>query len=1497
MIIYFADRRMNILGVASDVLPGAFHTRDDMKTQEVETGVMTFEVAVDYKKDTHLKAKEYCKAGNFLLVKAKDGTYTPFTIIDKEDDIIDRHIYIYAEDAGLDLLNEIVPAYESVTAQTASSYILTFTSDSGFEIGTDELGTSLTRTLSWDGESTATERIRSVATEFDNAELSYSFTIDKFKITHKYINIYKKHGKDIALELRVGREINSLTEKESVANLVTALRCVGGTPESTDANPEPVPITFVNENTNPPTIFSRDDGDIYTDGVYLKSRAYNQKWTRYLTETGTGEGYIVGSFDYDTTSQEELYNRAVTELKKRREPEMTYEVGLNYLPENLKIGDTCRIVDDNGELYLSARLIELKISECNGTREATFGDFVAKTSGINEKVQKLADEFAKIQAAKTLYTWIVFADDNQGTNMSTSSEGKDYIGIATNKISATPDLNDPSYYTFSRINAIDGTDGRGFTVRGAWASGVSYSITSTNIDVVEYEGSTYACNNSHVSGQTFDPSKWVLIAEKGTGGEDGERGLGILRITTAPTSKTGTTSTGFSYKYRIPTQTVITESGMTKVLVGDTLEYDEWHYPVGAVGEYVYLGDRISLKGPQGISGQDGDDGYSQATIYVYKRSSTTVSTNPGAASYAFSTGVLTFDSTSDWTREIPSTNGDPCYVSSVSISSRDSSTPISIAQGDWSTPTKLVEDGKSITQVINWYLASASASGVTTSTSGWTTDPTSSDATISDLKPYLWNYEVTKNSAGTTISTTTPNVIGHFGMDGQGSDGKGIVSITEYYQKSNSGSTAPSNPSSWPTTPPETSTSEPYLWNYEVITYTTGSPTTTTPRVIGVHGQDGYSPVATVTKEGDTATITITDKNGTTTETVSDGESVTVSEVKYATSSTEAQPNDSAFTYSSVPTVSAGNWLWTRITYSDNNKVYSKSYQGLNGNPGSPGQSSYTYVRYSANSDGSNMNASPDSTRKYIGVYVGTSSTAPTTPSSYTWSKYLGEDGNGILSKTDYYMLADTMDSSELSTAKAHFPHDIGPVATANFSNAPGGIKFKKLLVNIEPTITGSGDPTPSNLHTITGKTSSDLYVSATNSSESALVSLSWSDTAGTIYKGTWDVVNGTLINNYRLLDMGSLTGWSYYTGSGGTILQNVFRWHTTSSSNIKKHGITNVLSTGYKTTSSDLSSMEDYSIRGSSSSEYVYVKNPNYTDKDAFTAAMSGVYMLYEYENPPVYEVTPEDIFQLTGTNYVWSDSGNNVTLTYYDEVTPTWGTDPLEPNAYSKYLWWKYGTIYTEAPSTEVMSDPAIIGVYNQDWYEDTQKALNNAEKAQNKADEGYDKAVAASSAASENSGRLDSVERKTETLERNVNSAQTDISSLLTIIGSSDSEGLRKFQKEASDTLDYLQKTLGDFTAWMEFKSRQDNPDDKTGLIIGKIANTGEYVVQIEGDAISFYENLDAARTSDSTKRVAFFQNHYLYVDNAKIGGNMEIDSFRFIPQANGNLSFVYIGGIE
>ena len=58
----------------------------------------------------------------------------------------------------------------------------------------------------------------------------------------------------------------------------------------------------------------------------------------------------------------------------------------------------------------------------------------------------------------------------------------------------------------------------------------------------------------------------------------------------------------------------------------------------------------------------------------------------------------------------------------------------------------------------------------------------------------------------------------------------------------------------------------------------------------------------------------------------------------------------------------------------------------------GQDGTSSYIHRKYSDNANGTPM--SDDSNLKYLGIYTGPSSTPPTTPTSYTWSKIKGEDG-----------------------------------------------------------------------------------------------------------------------------------------------------------------------------------------------------------------------------------------------------------------------------------------------------------------------------------------------------------------------------------------------------------------------------------------------------------------------------------------------------------------------
>lgn len=380
MIIYLADRHMNIVATCSNNLPKGLKFQNDLKAEDVESGVATFSVDILYDEEDAVKTAQYCESGNYVLVYDDNGENGFYTIIEAENDKKEHSINIYAEDGGLDLLNEVVDAYTADGPHPIAFYIEKFSYDSGFEIGLNEVS-DLNRTLSWSGQDTCTARILSVANSFD-AEIGFSFTVKNMTITHKYINIYKKRGNENVAQLRLNTDIDNIIVKSSISDLTTCLIPSGGTPEGSEH-----PITLAG--------YKYDDGDIYVNELgWVASRTALSKWSRYQWETyGNYGGHIVKYYSYDTTSQSELCNRSISYLKKYYDIIYNYEVDIAILPDNVRIGDTINIIDENGELYLNARVLKLETSSCDKTATATLGDFLIKSGGIDEKVKMIAEQF------------------------------------------------------------------------------------------------------------------------------------------------------------------------------------------------------------------------------------------------------------------------------------------------------------------------------------------------------------------------------------------------------------------------------------------------------------------------------------------------------------------------------------------------------------------------------------------------------------------------------------------------------------------------------------------------------------------------------------------------------------------------------------------------------------------------------------------------------------------------------------------------------------------------------------------------------------------------------------------------------------------------------------------------------------------------------------------------------------------------------------------------
>lgn len=459
MIVYFADKKLNILGLASTNLKDSFVIKDDCTVESVESGLSSLEVEIGWRTGEQLKLQKLVTVGNYMLKKDNSGNAKMYTIVTTELDTQYQTIRAYGEDAGLDFINDIASSYKAAEPQDAQFYINKYIGDSGFEIGVNELSITSKKKLEWKADSTIAERLQSVAKKF-GCEVSYSYIVNGLKITHKYINLYKKRGNHNDVKrLRLNLEIDRITIKKSIENLATALKVTGGTPKVGINPKDRKPIDLKN--------YGYDDGNFYVDkdSGYLVSKEGQANWSRltksyYHTPSANAlYGQIVRAYNYDTLNKEILVSHAISELKKYDHEEVNYEIKLANLPAGVGIGDTVAVVDDTGETYITARILELTISETAQTTDLVIGEFKIKSAGISERIEELANGFAEKLASQVLYTWIAYADDEIGSGVSLDPSGKTYMGTATNQTSHEVDISDATIFKWAKIKGENGSPG------------------------------------------------------------------------------------------------------------------------------------------------------------------------------------------------------------------------------------------------------------------------------------------------------------------------------------------------------------------------------------------------------------------------------------------------------------------------------------------------------------------------------------------------------------------------------------------------------------------------------------------------------------------------------------------------------------------------------------------------------------------------------------------------------------------------------------------------------------------------------------------------------------------------------------------------------------------------------------------------------------------------------------------------------------------------------
>ena len=314
--------------------------------------------------------------------------------------------------------------------------------------------------------------------------------------------------------------------------------------------------------------------------------------------------------------------------------------------------------------------------------------------------------------------------------------------------------------------------------------------------------------------------------------------------------------------------------------------------------------------------------------------------------------------------------------ISNLKIAKEDKESPWCLHPDELKGATG--DKGKSVTNIIEYYLATSASSGVTASTSGWSTDPTTQKLTAE--KKYLWNCKQTVFDDGTKGSITNPVICGTYGD--KGNDGQtsyvhtAYANITYLCGEHHSFTLTEDTLVRYGTkgkwvyktfsagTYSATSSvfgSDPYVGlGKEADKITDFSTTDTTGRLYTgqyvdfsetastdpskynwakTTGDNGISPKVSLSKSGDTTTISIVDATGTHTQTVKDGTN------------------------------------------------------GTPGAAGKDGKTSYFHVKYSNDGGKTFTGNSGEDTGIYMGSYTDYTEADSTDVSKYNWVKVAGDN------------------------------------------------------------------------------------------------------------------------------------------------------------------------------------------------------------------------------------------------------------------------------------------------------------------------------------------------------------------------------------------------------------------------------------------------------------------------------------------------------------------------
>lgn len=383
-----------------------------------------------------------------------------------------------------------------------------------------------------------------------------------------------------------------------------------------------------------------------------------------------------------------------------------------------------------------------------------------------------------------------------------ANESHTFVGDVSNAIAGSTTANVIAYRGGTQVGATIGAisglpTGMSSAIysNGTTAARVTFTVTTSmtspngvvNIPVT-------------VNGKSFTKVFNYAIAfkgakgDKGTDGIAGKDGVGIKSTVLAYASSTsGTTTPTSGWQSTVPT-----------VAAGNYLwTRTTWTYTDNSV-ENGYTVSRIGKDGNTGKDGIAGKDGVGIKSTAIHYAKSTSGTSHSGVT----------------WLTTVPSVPNGQYLWTRTTWTYDDNTTETGYSVAKMGETGATGPQGVSITKVdVQYYLSTSNTS--LTGGSWSTTAPAWVDGR------FMWSKTVTTYTSGSPTESKPVCITGAKGSTGgTGATGRGISTIVEQFYLSTSKTTQTGG--SWSTTMPTWSPGK-YVWTRSLITYTTGTPATST--------------------------------------------------------------------------------------------------------------------------------------------------------------------------------------------------------------------------------------------------------------------------------------------------------------------------------------------------------------------------------------------------------------------------------------------------------------------------------------------------------------------------------------------------------------------------------------------------------------------------------------------------------------------------------------------